>query len=107
MSENMRDMTLNLIVNSQVNKIKEFNKNLKDTKASIDNVSQKIIKNSIDELAKNHTVLIVAHRLSTIIDADEIFVISGGKVIDHGTHESLMKTCSYYQKLHTVEDKIV
>ena len=41
MSENMRDMTLNLIVNSQVNKIKEFNRNLKDTKASIDNVSQK------------------------------------------------------------------
>ena len=37
----MRDMTLNLIVNSQVNKIKEFNRNLKDTKASIDNVSQK------------------------------------------------------------------
>ena len=41
MAENMRDMTLNLIVNSQVNKVKEFNKNLKDTKDNIDNVTQK------------------------------------------------------------------
>ena len=75
--------------------------------SALDNASQKVIKDSIDALAKDHTVLIVAHRLSTIIDSDEIYVISNGKVLDHGTHESLMKSCKYYQKLHTVEDKIV
>jgi ATP-binding cassette subfamily B protein len=75
--------------------------------SALDNASQKIIKDSIDVLAKDHTVLIVAHRLSTIIDADEIYVIENGKVLDHGTHESLMKSCKYYQKLHTIEDKIV
>ncbi len=75
--------------------------------SALDNVSQKIVKNSIDELAKDHTVLIVAHRLSTIIDSDLIYVIENGKVLDCGTHESLMKSCKYYQKLHTVEDKIV
>ena len=75
--------------------------------SALDNASQKIIKDSIDELAKDHTVLIVAHRLSTIIDSDLIYVIEDGKVLDYGTHEELMKKCKFYQKLHTVEDKIV
>ena len=75
--------------------------------SALDNASQKVIKDSIDALAKDHTVLIVAHRLSTIIDSDLIYVIENGKVLDCGTHKSLMKSCKYYQKLHTVEDKIV
>ena len=75
--------------------------------SSLDNVSQSIIKKTINELAKDHTVLIVAHRLSTIIDSDIIYVVEHGKIIDFGTHKELMKSCKFYQKLHTIEDKIV
>ena len=75
--------------------------------SSLDNISQNIIKTSIDKLVHDHTVLIVAHRLSTIIDADIIYVIDDGKVIDKGTHKELMKSCEFYQKLHSLEDKII
>ena len=75
--------------------------------SALDNSSQEYIKSSIDSLVKNHTVIIVAHRLSTIKDADIIYVIDDGKVIDKGTHNELMKSCEFYQKLHSLEDKII
>lgn len=71
--------------------------------SALDNESQSFIKNSIDELAKNHTVLIVAHRLSTIMDADIIYVISKGKLIAEGKHDELIKSCKFYKKLYTSE----
>lgn len=71
--------------------------------SALDNESQSFIKNSIDELAKNHTVLIVAHRLSTIMDADIIYVISKGKLIAEGKHNELIKSCKFYKKLYTSE----
>lgn len=72
--------------------------------SALDNESQSFIKNSIDKLSKNHTVLIVAHRLSTIIDADIIYVIKKGKVVAEGKHAELMKNCSFYKKLYISED---
>lgn len=48
----------------------------------------------------------VAHRLSTIIDADIIYVIKDGKVYAKGKHDDLMKKCDYYKKLYTTESKI-
>ena len=75
--------------------------------SALDNESQRYIKDSIDALAHNHTVLIVAHRLSTIVDADIIYVIKNGEVFDHGTHEYLMKNCEFYQNLYTTEDKAI
>lgn len=75
--------------------------------SALDNESQAYIKKTIDTLVKDHTVLIVAHRLSTIIDADIIYVIKNGRVSDSGTHEELMKNCEFYQKLYTTEDKTI
>ncbi len=75
--------------------------------SALDNESQRYIKDSIDTLAHDHTVLIVAHRLSTIVDADIIYVIKNGEVFDHGTHEYLMKNCEFYQNLYTTEDKAI
>lgn len=75
--------------------------------SALDNESQEYIKKTIDELVSNHTVLIVAHRLSTIIDADVIYVIKNGKVFASGTHKHLMDTCKFYQKLYTTEGKTV
>jgi ATP-binding cassette subfamily B protein len=74
--------------------------------SALDNESQDYIKKTINSLVKNHTVIIVAHRLSTIIDADVIYVMKNGKVIAKGKHENLIKTCKYYQRLYNNEDKI-
>ena len=69
----------------------------------MDNNSQEFIKKSIDDLVKDHTVVIVAHRLSTIIDADLIYVIDDGKVLASGTHKELLTKCDYYKNLYKTE----
>ncbi len=71
--------------------------------SALDNNSQEFIKKSIDNLVKNHTVVIVAHRLSTIIDADVIYVIDKGRVIASGTHNQLLTSCDYYKNLYKSE----
>ncbi len=71
--------------------------------SALDNNSQEFIKKSIDNLVKDHTVVIVAHRLSTIIDADVIYVIDKGKVIASGTHKQLLSSCDYYKNLYKSE----
>ena len=71
--------------------------------SALDNESQLYIKKSIDSLVKDHTIIIIAHRLSTIIDADIIYVIDNGKVIDSGTHNELLKKSEYYKKLYDKE----
>ena len=54
-------------------------------------------------LVKDHTVVIVAHRLSTIIDADVIYVIDKGKVVAQGRHDELLKTNEVYKGLYETE----
>ena len=71
--------------------------------SALDNESQEYIKKTIDELVKDHTVIIVAHRLSTIIDADIINVIDKGKLIASGTHDELLKSCKVYKTLYQNE----
>lgn len=71
--------------------------------SALDNNSQEFIKKSIDNLVKNHTIVIVAHRLSTIIDADVIYVIDKGRVIASGTHNQLLTSCDYYKNLYKSE----
>ncbi len=71
--------------------------------SALDNNSQDYIKKSIDNLVKKHTVVIVAHRLSTIIDADVIHVVDKGKIVASGTHEKLLKTSKIYKKLYENE----
>lgn len=76
---------------------------LDEATSALDNESQKYIKKVIDDLIVDHTVLIVAHRLSTIIDADIIYVIDNGMVIDKGTHQELIKNSKSYQQLYNSE----
>lgn len=71
--------------------------------SALDNESQECIKKSIDNLVKDHTVIIVAHRLSTIIDADIIHVVDKGKVVASGTHDQLLETSKIYQNLYKNE----
>ncbi|CDF11660.1 aBC-type multidrug transport system ATPase and permease component [Mycoplasma sp. CAG:776] len=71
--------------------------------SALDNESQEFIKKTIDNLVKDHTIIIVGHRLSTIMDADEIHVIEQGKLIASGPHQELLKTCKSYQTLYQSE----
>ena len=71
--------------------------------SALDNESQIKLKEAIDQIATNHTVLIIAHRLVTVLEADEIIVISNGEVVGFGTHDSLIKNNKIYQKLYKNE----
>lgn len=71
--------------------------------SALDNSSQEYIKKAIDNLVDNHTVIIVAHRLSTIMDADIIHVVDKGKVVASGTHDELLKSNKIYKNLYTNE----
>ena len=72
--------------------------------SALDNENQNKIKKAIDNLVKDHTIVIVAHRLSTIIDADIIYLIDKGKVAASGTHEELLKNCKIYKDLYNNEN---
>ena len=71
--------------------------------SALDNENQAKIKKIIDKLVENHTIVIVAHRLSTIIDADIIYIIDNGKVVDKGTHSKLLKENPLYRNLYVNE----
>lgn len=74
--------------------------------SALDNESQEYIKMTIDDLAKDHTIIIIAHRLSTIIDADEIFVMEKGKLESKGTHKDLLKKSKVYKGLYENEERM-
>jgi ATP-binding cassette subfamily B protein len=71
--------------------------------SALDNTSQEYIKKTIDNLVKNHTVVIVAHRLSTIMDADIIHVVSNGKIVVSGRHNELLNSSNIYRELYETE----
>ena len=71
--------------------------------SALDNTSQEYIKKTIDNLVKNHTVVIVAHRLSTIMDADIIHVVSNGKIVASGRHNELLNSSNIYIELYDTE----
>ncbi len=72
--------------------------------SALDNESQEYIKRTIDELVKDHTIIIVAHRLSTIVDSDIICVIDEGKLKGKGTHKELLESNEVYRSLYTNEN---
>ena len=73
---------------------------LDEATSSLDTESEEVVQSAIKNLTKNKTTLVIAHRLSTIHNADKIFVIKKGKVIDSGTHSELIKNCDYYKLLY-------
>tara|TARA_Y100000994_G_C15684567_1_gene439152 strand:- start:347 stop:2071 length:1725 start_codon:yes stop_codon:yes gene_type:complete len=73
--------------------------------SSLDSKSEKLIQESIDLLLKSRTSIIISHRLSTIKNADKIFVIEEGMLTQNGTHEQLIQTSGTYQKLATLQFK--
>jgi len=76
---------------------------LDEATSALDNLTEQKIQHSINQLMKNKTSLIVAHRLSTIEDADLIYVLDNGKIVDSGSHEKLLSSCKLYSQLHLKE----
>ena len=73
---------------------------LDDATSALDNATEIMIQKSLDELCKGRTTLVVAHRLSTIKNADEIAVVSGGEICEKGTHSELLAKNGIYAKLN-------
>ncbi len=68
--------------------------------SALDNETQSEIEKAIENLKGEYTILLVAHRLSTVIDSDRIFVVNNGKIIDSGSHKELLKKCNFYKNLY-------
>ena len=73
---------------------------LDEATSSLDADSEEIVQNAISNLTKNKTTLVIAHRLSTIHNAQKIFVISNGNIINSGNHDFLIKNCEEYKSLY-------
>lgn len=76
---------------------------LDEATSSIDTENEKLIQNAIATILKNRTSIVVAHRLSTIIDADKILVLKEGKIIESGKHLELLRQKGYYFNLYKTQ----
>ena len=76
---------------------------LDEATSALDNTTEVLIQQALDELCKGRTTLVVAHRLSTIRNADEIAVVMDGKITERGTHEELMAADGIYKNLYALQ----
>lgn len=76
---------------------------LDEATSALDNTTEVLIQQALDELCKGRTTLVVAHRLSTIRNADEIAVVINGRITERGSHEELMAAGGTYQKLYSLQ----
>jgi subfamily B ATP-binding cassette protein MsbA len=76
---------------------------LDEATSALDTESEKLVQDALDQLMKDRTVLIIAHRLSTVRKADEIIVLSHGKIIERGNHEALMSLKGTYFNLCSLQ----
>ncbi len=76
---------------------------LDEATSALDNTTEILIQESLDELCRGRTTLVVAHRLSTVRNADVIVVIADGKILEQGTHEELMRAGGMYRELYSLQ----
>ena len=73
---------------------------LDEATSALDTKSERLVQNALDNLMKNRTVLVIAHRLSTVKNADQIIVMDAGKIIQKGTHQELIQNDGLYNHLY-------
>ncbi|MFE8700487.1 ABC transporter ATP-binding protein [Cytobacillus sp. FJAT-54145] len=74
---------------------------LDEATSALDNESEKLVQSSINSLDNEKTIIMIAHRLTTILHADTIFVVKNGEIIESGNHQSLLSLNGYYKELYT------
>ena len=67
--------------------------------SALDSESEKLVQAALNQLMQDHTMLVIAHRLSTVIKADRIVVMDEGKIVDIGQHQELMQKGGIYKRL--------
>ncbi len=80
---------------------------LDEATSALDNKSERVVQEALDNLMKNRTVIVIAHRLSTVQNADKIVVINDGQIAEQGTHEELLKKKGAYAALYAMQFKTV
>ena len=72
---------------------------LDEATSALDSLSERVVQDALDRAADGRTTIAIAHRLSTIVDADEILVLDGGRVVERGTHHRLLALGGLYARL--------
>jgi len=76
---------------------------LDEATSALDTESERLVQEAIDRLLAGRTVIVIAHRLSTIVNATEILVLDRGRIIERGTHDTLLEQQGAYYRLHTLQ----
>jgi ABC-type transport system involved in Fe-S cluster assembly fused permease/ATPase subunit len=78
--------------------------------SALDSATEQAIQSELEQISKGRTTLVIAHRLSTVMDADEILVMDGGRIVERGAHRSLLERGGVYADMWALqqqEDAIV
>jgi ATP-binding cassette, subfamily B, putative efflux pump len=78
---------------------------LDEATSALDNESEKLVQESINQFDQDKTIIMIAHRLSTVVHADTIFVLKNGEIVESGSHQALLKRNGYYKELYSKQNQ--